>query len=287
MAAEPAVAVLPYGHRQGATLADTPVSALNWPLGRPARLDGARLADLGPDDHLIVYPRTRSHFALRAGVRAKVSIMVLEPSRIHAKHLRLLRLSHRRFFRVFSFNRALLARLPNGLFLPYGNTWVPGWRDLAIEKTAMCSLIASAKRDTEGHRLRHRIADLVRAQGRDVALLGGGYEPFGEKSEGLAPFRYSVVIENLREPNYFSEKLIDALLCLTVPIYWGCPNISEFLDPSALMICDSEAEILAALDTMSEEDYAARRPALEAVREAAAAYADVERRAAETLLASL
>jgi len=38
------------------------------------------------------------------------------------------------------------------------------------------------------------------------------------RPRALTPYRYSVVIENVREPGYFSEKLVDALLCGTVPI---------------------------------------------------------------------
>lgn len=283
----PAIAVLPYGRRQGRTLATTLLSDLHWPLGQPDRLAQGTVGDMEADDHLIIFPKTSSHFDRRQGVRANVSIMVVEPTIIHAKHLRLLRLTHRRFFRVLSFNRAFLSRIPNGLFLPYGTSWVPDWRDLRIEKSAMCSLIASAKRDSEGHKLRHRIVEHIRGRGVDVDVMGGGYAPFERKSDGLAPYRYSVVIENVREPDYFSEKLIDALLCLTVPIYWGCPNIGEYFDTSGMMICQSPEEIEAALVKMSEADYAGRLPALEALREVADGYTELEQRAAEAVRASL
>ncbi len=76
---------------------------------------------------------------------------------IHAKHLALLRLTHGRFFLVLGFNETLLSRIPNGLFFPLGTTWVPKWRDLDANKMAMCSLIASAKRDSTGHKLRHLV----------------------------------------------------------------------------------------------------------------------------------
>ena len=83
--------------------------------------------------------------------------------------------------------------------------------------------------------------------------MGGGYKAFKQKADGLAPYRYSVVIENVRERNYFTEKLIDALLCGTVPIYWGCPNIGDFFDTTGMMICESEADIQAALDKYDEK----------------------------------
>ena len=43
---------------------------------------------------------------------------------------------------------------------------------------------------------------------------------------------YSIAIESSQEINYFTEKLIDCLITKTIPVYWGCPNISEFFDTS-------------------------------------------------------
>ena len=43
---------------------------------------------------------------------------------------------------------------------------------------------------------------------------------------------YSIAIESSQETNYFTEKLIDCLITKTIPVYWGCPNISEFFDTS-------------------------------------------------------
>ncbi len=284
---DPAIAVLPYGMKLGSGLTKVAVSELTWPLGCPDRLSGKAVGDLRADDHLIVFPNTATHFSRRRGTKAQISLILAEPSVIHAKHLALLRLTHRRFWRVFSFNETLLSRIPNGLFFPLGTTWVPEWRDLALDKTDMCSLIASAKRDTIGHKLRHRIVDWVQEASRDVDVMGRGYTPFERKADGLAPYRYSVVIENVQEKNYFSEKLVDAVLCNTVPIYWGCPNLERFLDPSGIIQCQSEEDIKRAVETMSEADFAARLPQLQSIQPVLAGYCDLERRAAEAVRASL
>ena len=65
--------------------------------------------------------------------------------------------------------------------------------------------------------------------------MGRGYAPFEAKEDGLAPYRASVVIENSREPSYISEKLIDAALCRTLPIYWGAPDVADWFDPAGLI----------------------------------------------------
>lgn len=279
----PAVAVLPYGKSLGRALATLPVDDLHWPLGLPNRLRDKTVGDLEPDDHLIVFPGTAMHFQPRWGTRARVSVLVCEPSVIHAKHLRLLRFTYRRFFRVLTFNESLLAAIPNGLFFPYGTTWVDNWRDLRVEKSAMTSLIASEKRDSEGHRLRHAIADWSRDRQMDVQIMGRGYTPFEHKADGLAPYRFSVVIENVREPNYFSEKLIDAILCDTVPIYWGCPNLDRFMNTRGIVECASEADLRQALQRATEKEYARRLPHLQAIKETAASYTGLEQRAVEAL----
>ena len=284
---EAAIAVLPYGSKLGRCLSVRDLDELIWPIGRPARLSSGRIADLSPDDHLIIYPKTNMHFLPNLGTRAKVTAMVVEPSIIHARHLRWLRLTYRRFFRVMTYHQTLLDHIPNGLFLPYGTTWVPDYDEINLEKTRHMSLIASGKRDHEGHQLRHRLVQHVHQAQLDVKVLGRGYAPFDRKSEGLAPYRFSVVIENVREPNYFSEKLIDAILCETVPIYWGCPNISDFIDTAGMIICSTEEDVERAIAAASQAQYDALAPALQRAKPQAASFFDLELRAAETLKASL
>ncbi|GHG98919.1 glycosyltransferase family 10 domain-containing protein [Pseudodonghicola xiamenensis] len=284
---EPAIAILPYGRRLGPALSALPVTDLIWPLGCPDRLKGGTVGDLGPQDHLLVYPRTDIHFRLRRGTKARISLIMAEPEVIHRKHLRLLRLSWRRFYRILTFNEGLLNAVPNAVLFPLGTTWVPEWRDLPLDKTAMCSLIASAKRDSEGHKLRHAMVDWSRVSGQDVTVLGRGYTPFEAKAEGLAPYRYSIVIENVQETNYFSEKLMDAVLCNTVPIYWGCPNLDRFMNPEGIIQCQTEADLRAAVAAMSVEDFEARLPQLRRLQGELEQYIDIDVRAAEVIRQSL
>ena len=283
----PAIAILPYGQKLGPSLGARPVSDLVWPLGCPDRLTGRTVGDLTDRDHLIIFPRTNTHFQLRYGTRARISLIMGEPSQFHAKHLRLLRFTHRRFYKVLTFSDYLLKKVPNAHFFPLGDTWVPNWRDLPFRKTDMCSLIASAKRDSTGHKLRHQIVEWSRETDQPVAVMGRGYTPFDQKSDGLAPYRYSIVIENVQEKNYFSEKLIDAVVCNTVPIYWGCPNLEQFMDTSGIIQCNSAADIQRAVAMMSEEDFAERLPNLRAIRPVMETYCDLNSRAAMAIRDSL
>lgn len=283
----PAIAVMPYGGKLGKSLATRPLSEMIWPLGCPERLIGRQVKDMAKDDHLIVFSKRAMHFQSHRGCPAQISMMVMEPKIMSLAHHRMLRLSHRRFFRVFTYDPDLLARLPNGLMLPYGTTWVPDWRQLDTTKTTDLSLIASAKNDHPGHKLRHQIVTYLQAHMPEAQILGRGYTPFEDKAEGLAPYRYSVVIENVQEPNYFSEKLIDAILCETVPIYWGCPNVRDFFSGEGMILCTDQQDFETALKTIGPDDYARRLPALRALKEQASAFCDLPLRAALALQNSL
>jgi glycosyl transferase family 10 (putative fucosyltransferase) len=283
----PAIGFVPHELKLGPRFGSVPLSELIWPLGCPERLIGRKVRNLSPTDHIILFPRTATHFTVLRGTRAQVSLVLGEPAVIHAKHHALLRVTYRRFYKILTFNSDLLRRLPNAILFPYGTTWVPEWRDLPMSKTGMCSLIASEKRDSTGHKMRHSIVDWVRATGQDVEIMGRGYTPFERKSDGLAPYRYSVVIENVQEKNYFSEKLIDSILCNTVPIYWGCPNLSEFIATDGLILCNTREDLQLAIENMSAADFESRLPNIQALQPQVQQYCDIQVRAAKVIRDSL
>lgn len=41
-------------------------------------------------------------------------------------------------------------------------------------------------------------------------------------------YKFSIVIENSIEPEYFTEKIMNALLCGCIPVYLGCENIDKY-----------------------------------------------------------
>ena len=288
MSDTPAVAVLDpnakLGLLRGRVLRNLALSSCKWPLGCPERLRGKHMADLLPSDHLVGFAQNLSPRWPSLGIKAQVSIVLAEPTAIHGDFQAHVARNAHRFHRVLSYNADLLTRIPNGIFFPYGSTWVRDWQTRDMTKSKLCSLIASAKRSQPGHVLRHQVAEWAQTTGAEIDLLGQGYAPFKDKGDGLAPYRYSVVIENVRETNCFTEKLVDALLCDTVPIYWGCPNIGDFFDTSGMIICDDFDGMQSALAALSDEDYAARLPGLRVAKDQAALYADFFERAARVVL---
>jgi hypothetical protein len=151
----------------------------------------------------------------------------------------------------------------------------------------LLSLIASKKNNLEGHKLRHKIVNYLRSIDLDADIMGRGYKSFENKEDGLAPYHYSIVIENNQESNYFTEKLIDCFLCETIPIYWGSSNIGNYFDIRGMIICKTAADIKLALKGISSEAYTSKLNWIKSNRKKAMGYIDFEKRVATNVQKTL
>ncbi len=131
-----------------------------------------------------------------------------------------------KFKYVFTFDEKLLKLGENYKQIIIGGSWISPIYQKIYDKTKLISTVASSQNRVVGHILRHQVKDKF---GERIEGFGKLYNRFiNSKLEALKDYKFAVVIENTREPNYFSEKLIDALSVGSVPIYWGCPNIKNF-----------------------------------------------------------
>jgi len=53
----------------------------------------------------------------------------------------------------------------------------------------------------------------------------------------MRPYKFAIVWENMATPGYFTEKLFNAYLAETVPIYWGDPRVNELVNTEAFIWC--------------------------------------------------
>jgi hypothetical protein len=65
-----------------------------------------------------------------------------------------------------------------------------------------------------------------------------GQLPFINKSNGILPFKYYFMVENNYEDNYITEKLWEPILCETLCFYYGCPNVTKYIDKDAFVLLD-------------------------------------------------
>jgi len=91
----------------------------------------------------------------------------------------------------------------------------------------------------KAHRKRFEFAKLLKAHfGDKMDLFGRGLNEIEDKWDALEPYQYHVAIENSAVNDYWTEKLADAFLAGCHPIYYGCPNIDRYFDPSSLTPID-------------------------------------------------
>lgn len=137
-----------------------------------------------------------------------------------------------------------------------------------VPSATRITLVFSAKRWLEGHALRHDVfarfgATSLRGCGSGVD--GRRWTP-AERAECLASSTHTVVIENSREDWFFTEKLVDALLSRTVPIYWGASKAGAVFDMRGMHVFANVSELGSllngALSTPEGRaaDYEAKRP---------------------------
>lgn len=107
------------------------------------------------------------------------------------------------------------------------------------QKSKVLSWITSNKAQFAGHKKRLEFLSQLRKK-VDFDLYGYGFNTVVDKWEGLAPYRYSLAVENYSGPNYWSEKLADCFLSWTVPIYYGCTNITEYFPEESVIRIDIE-----------------------------------------------
>jgi len=99
-----------------------------------------------------------------------------------------------------------------------------------------------------GHILRMELYDRLVANTAGILHLYGRGNFNGDHYKGtvedkwsaLKDYRYTLAIENYQGPNYFTEKISDALLAWCMPIYWGCTNLSEYIPENSYVNIDIE-----------------------------------------------
>lgn len=155
---------------------------------------------------------------------------------------------------IFTFDKDLLSKNPKFKFCPFGTSTFSDYNDRIIHpKTKQVSIIGNVRYCKHpGHFLRKEI---IENYFHLFDSVKHGW-PFEDKRKYINAFRYSVVIENCKQDYYFSEKLIDALLVGTIPIYWGCDSILDFgFNPDGIIQFSNAKEIPEILSSISDTTY--------------------------------
>jgi hypothetical protein len=130
-----------------------------------------------------------------------------------------------------------------------------------IEKNFELSYVMSNKKFLPGHFLRHQLKDEINKK-RKYHLNFPPSIPTNEKYKLFEKSMFHIAIENTKNINYISEKILDCFMSYTIPIYWGCPNISDYFNPEGIIIFENKEELITILDNLTEEDFFKRKSAI-------------------------
>jgi len=108
-----------------------------------------------------------------------------------------------------------------------------------INKTQRLSVIVSSRKVTAGHTLRIKFIEQLQAHFKDkIHIYGKGFHTLEDKWDGIAPYQYTIALENSVYPHYWTEKLSDAFLGEAYPIYYGAPDIFDYFGQDSLSCID-------------------------------------------------
>lgn len=106
-------------------------------------------------------------------------------------------------------------------------------------KNKNISIMVSFKKNAPGHKYRHSLVKRILSSPLPIDIYGNGCNFYTDMKDdrikgefkGLEPYQeymFHIAIENYQLPHYYSEKIMDPLLCNTTPIYWGCSHIDDY-----------------------------------------------------------
>jgi len=164
----------------------------------------------------------------------------------------------------------------NALRSQTGNVWMYG-KDyetittvkVPIKKKIISTICSNKQQGHTMHRLRYEFTKMMEDKIPQMERFGFGFNTIETKAEALDEYKFHVAIENHIGDNVWTEKLADAFLGYTVPIYCGCPNIYDYFPEDSLIqidIKDFEKSIQKIKEIISTEGEYERR--LDAVKEA-------------------
>jgi len=167
---------------------------------------------------------------------------------------------------------------PPYVHLHVGKSWDFLSAAQSPKKSFDLGVISSGLDTIEGHRARLAFLEELDASDIDCAIWGRGDNLRKlRKYRGFAPSkwavhsacRYSVVIENSVSPWYWSEKVADALLAWSLPLYHGCPQLAHFLPSESFIPLDigGSGRIDAIRAILRNNVFEERLPAIREARE--------------------
>lgn len=107
-----------------------------------------------------------------------------------------------------------------------------------LKKNDHVSWVTSNSNVNPGHDPRLKFLKKITQSDLNIDLFGRGIKHIDDKFDAIYPYKYTLAIENYSDTNYWTEKISDAYLAWTMPIYYGCRNIEKFFPENSFVKID-------------------------------------------------
>jgi hypothetical protein len=133
----------------------------------------------------------------------------------------------------------------NRIYSHTGNLWFNGHQfDELVEnpptqKSKISSTVCSSKQQRHTiHNDRFEFTQWLLDKIPSMDLFGHGTRYIENKYDALDAYKFHLAIENHIAPHHWTEKLADPYLSNCIPIYYGCPNISDYFPEGSYIPID-------------------------------------------------
>lgn len=174
------------------------------------------------------------------------------------------------YYKVFSPKPAATNVIPSHGFLGWSvnKSLTDLVRMTPPAKSHHLSCVVSDAHIYSGHRKRLRLIQQLINNDITFDVMGRGFYSVDDKWTALAPYRFSIALENVAIPHYFTEKITDCFLSWTIPLYWGCTNLEDYFPPESFIRIDVEhpEEVMDLIRSLDDSEYQRRYSAIEEAR---------------------
>ena len=193
---------------------------------------------------------------------SSINILVLqEPNEYFGLHDWAIQNKHLFSF-ILTWDDKVLNNCNNALLLPFGHTWFkPDQYEKDKTKKFEVTHLRGNLLKTYGQSLRH---ELLNRQ-NEIIVPKNFYDVYGDrhniedarlgKEKLFGNSMFGVAIENTQHNGYFTEKILDCFLQKTIPIYWGCSDITDVFNPEGIIIFTSVDDAIRKMNKLNEEYY--------------------------------
>ena len=158
---------------------------------------------------------------------------------------------------IYTSNDDILSKFKHANLFLYGSTWID-IHDLDINKTNLITFVTSNKNNAPGHKLRQKIYKTLITSNFNLEhkLFCHMSPPFrSRRNDFFERASFNIAVENSRQNNYFTEKIIDCFASRTIPIYYGCPNIGNWFNKDGIITFDNVNQLISILETIDKLKY--------------------------------